>query len=414
MNHEDLHQNWQKQKIESSKGHQFKAFETVNDLVVKERQHRKVILSTGEELIEFMSCSYLGLDQDARIIEAAMNSIRKCGVNFAVARSRMRVESFVNLEALLNKIFGGFSVVFTSLHLVHLGILPLIGSGEMPSYPLSEAGICFILDKTVHTSIQINRGLMQQFGEVDVVSFCNIEAVERLFHLAKSNKKTPIAIADGIGSMGGMASVKQLIDLAVRYNGYVYIDDAHGTSLYGKNGCGYTLMELGGYHPRLILSISLSKGFGANGAAIIMPTLNDEKMVRRFSIPYLFSNPNPLAIVDSAIASAQIHLSDEIYLLQNKLQEKIRLFDTLISTQLSKNIIINFKSHSPIRGILVKDEYKTIQICSALRKNGLAVTAAMYPTVAKGQSILRITLAADHKDEEIRRLCSELNHLLSN
>lgn len=413
MNHEDLHQNWQKKKICASRKHQFKAFDEVNDVVVKERKKRKIILLNDEELIEFMSCSYLGLDQDTRIINAAMNNIKKCGVNFAVARTRMRVESFVILENLLNKIFGGFSIVFTSLHLVHMGILPLIGSGEMPSYPLSENGVIFILDKNVHASVQINRGLMQQFGEVDVVNFYNTEEVEQLFDISSSNKKTPIAIADGVGSMGGMTLVKQLIDLAEQYNGYVYIDDAHGTSIYGKNGCGYALTELGGYHPRLILSVSLSKAFGANGAAIIMPTLSDEKMVRRFSIPYLFSNPNPLAIIDSAIASAHIHLSDEIYLLQNKLQENIQLFDSLLSSQLLKTDIINYKSLSPVRGILTKDEDKTIQITADLRKHGFAVTAAMYPTVAKGQSILRITLGADHQEEEIKGLCRNIIDILS-
>lgn len=408
-----IQQNWQKKKIQQSKEHQLKAFEEINDVIVKSRHGRRIVLTDETKLVEFMSCSYLGLDQDKRVVQAACNHLQQCGVNFAVARTRMRVESFVILEELLNRIFKGHSVSFSSLHITHLGMFPLLASGEMPSFLIHSNGPLFIIDKIAHASIQINRGLLEQFGEVTVVDFNELGNLEEHFKYANSTKRTPIAIADGIGSMGGVAPIDELFQWAEKWDGYIYLDDAHGVSVYGTHGCGYVLSKLKGYHPRLMLAVSLSKAFGANGAAIVVPTLEDEKIIRRFCNPYLFSNPLPLSIVDSAIAAGEIHLSNEIYRLQKRLQNHLSLFDSAMSQSKLLSEIINYNTSSPIRGIIIGDEFKSIQLTLTLRKLGFALTAAMYPTVPKGKSMLRITLGADHHEEDIHDLTKALLELLN-
>jgi 7-keto-8-aminopelargonate synthetase-like enzyme len=225
-----------KKRITESRLHQDKAFQEINGLVVEERQGKKITLSDNTKLTEFISCSYLGLDQDKRVIEASVNNVFKCGVNFPVARTRLRVKSFVILEELLNQLFGNsYTTVFTSMHLIHLGILPLLGSGEMPSFPMAHNGPLFLLDKTVHSSVQVIRGILEQFGPVILKKFQFLDEVKQQFQQAKANGFTPIAIADGIGSMGGLTSIKELFDFAEKYHGYVYLDDAHGTSIYGNS-----------------------------------------------------------------------------------------------------------------------------------------------------------------------------------
>ena len=404
--------NWQKNKILRSKDFQSKAYAEINNLIVTERIGKQIILSDGQRLTEFMSCSYLGLDQDKRVIAAAINNIHKCGVNFAVARTRLRVEAGVELERYLNKIFNSYCVTFTSLHLIHLGMIPLIASGEMPSYPIKKNGIIFIVDKKAHASIQIQRGLMLQFGEVILSDFSNLDEIESHFKIAYENKKTALLLADGICSMGGLIPVNELLELAEKYSGYVYLDDAHGISIQGKNGCGYVLDQLKTFHPRLFLSISLSKGFGTNGAAIAVLTEEDEKIIRRYANPYLFSNPLPLSIVDSSIESAKIHLTEEIYTLQDSLLKNIQYFDLLSNDSHIKDRVINMNSNSPIRGIKIMDEFQDIAITRQLRERGIAVTAAMYPTVAKGESIIRIALCANHRPEDIKYLNQNLIELV--
>jgi 7-keto-8-aminopelargonate synthetase-like enzyme len=409
MGYHHAENNWQKRKILQSKEHQNKAFQEINGLTIKKRDKRKVVLSDGRVLTEFVSCSYLGLDQDRRVIEATMNNLYDCGVTFPAARTRIQVESFVVLEELLSKIFcNSFCVVFANLHQTHLGFLPLLASGEVPSYPICNNGVRFILDKTVHASVQINRGLMLQFGEVVSINFNQIERVENEFKKAFGHNQTPIAIADSIGSMGGLSHIVPLFEFAEKYNGYVYLDDAHGTSIFGKNGCGYVLNLLNHiYHPRLILTSSLSKAFGAIGGVLVLPTKKDIDVVKQFCLTYIFGGPPALAIINSAIAAAEIHLSPEIYELQQKLQDRIAYFDSLMN----EYQIVNYKSCSPIRGVRIGDELKTISAALKLRKNGFAVTAAMYPAVAKEHGILRLAFGTNHTHEDIMTLCESIKGL---
>lgn len=401
--------NWQKTRIDTSKKFQEAAYEQVNELIFKKRDGKCLILSDNTKLIEFVSCSYLGLDMDKRIIRASNNNINNCGVTFPAARTRIQAKSFVILEKLLNNIFcNSFTTIFSTLHLGHLGLIPILGSGTLPSFPSGETGFQFILDKTVHSSIQINRALMEQFGEVSLVSFnCN-KKIEVEFKEAINKGKKPIAIADSIGSMGGITPIKFLFELAEKHDGYIYLDDAHGTSIFGKHGCGYVLQKLNNqFHPRLILASSLSKAFGAVAGVISLPTKKDADFLKHFSPTYIFGGPPSLAIIDSAIESAHIHLSEEIYTLQNKLWDNVKLFDYLL-----KQHIINNSSPSPIRGVLIGDEFKTIKITKELKKIGFAVTAALYPTVPKNRAMLRIAISAIHTKEQITAICKSIMTLI--
>ncbi len=409
MANNQFQDNWLRRRIHQAEEHQALAFEEINELVVKERKGKKIVLEDDTHLIEFVSCSYLGLDMDARVIRAASNNIEQCGVAFHAARTRIILKSFSVLEELLNKIFNNqFTLTFTSLHSVHLGVLPLLGSGELPSYPLKANGPLFILDKTAHASIQVNRALLTQFGQVVRVDFTQLDAVEKWLKETVNSKRTPILIADSVGSMGGVTPISWLFEMSEQYEGYVYLDDAHGMSIYGENGCGYVLHALKNvFHPRLILGTTLGKAFGAIGGIIVLPTQKDLDIVKRFATTYVFGGPLPLSIVESAIASAHIHLSEEITQRQNKLWDNTHYFDSLIQCQ-----VINKNKQLPLRGLLIGDEFEAVRYASLFRKHGFSVTTAMYPTVPKRRSLLRVALSAAHQKEEIQAFCQMANQLL--
>lgn len=407
MNTVKLENNWQRKKILQSKEHQLIAYEEINEQIVTKRQGKKITLLDGTELIEFLSCSYLGLDQNEHVISSSINRLHEGGVNFAVSRTRLRMSDFVTLESLLNQIFlDGYSTTFSSLHVAHLGMIPLLTSGELPSFPIKKNGILNIIDTSAHASLQINRGLMQQFGETILLNVNDPSLLEPILKKAQENELTPLIFADGICSMGGMTTIKSIFDLLDQYEGYAYLDDAHGTSVFGTHGCGYALESLSSFHPRLILAASLSKGFGTNGGVVIVPTLEDELMIKRFCSTYIFGNPMPLAAVSASIVSAKIHLSDELGLLQKKLHSNRLLFDNAIH---ATEHVVNYNTPSPIRGLHIGNEHKAIQLTLQLKKAGFAVSAAMYPTVAKGKSILRITISANHTEQDIAQLCEKLN-----
>ena len=109
---EVTNKNWQQQRILKSEPYQEVAYKSVNEMVVAKREKRKLILDNDKELLDFMSCSYLGLDLDKRVIAAASQHLSELGVTIPTARTRLRANLFDTLEKKLNKIFAdSFSVI---------------------------------------------------------------------------------------------------------------------------------------------------------------------------------------------------------------------------------------------------------------------------------------------------------------
>jgi 7-keto-8-aminopelargonate synthetase-like enzyme len=402
-----LTHNWQQKKILHSKQHQDKIYRLLNNQNYISRTAKNIVLEDGSSYTEFISCSYLGLDQDIRIIGAAANNLNDIGFIFSSSRARMKYKGLDILEDMLNNIFQAKTVIFSTTHLAHLGVIPLIASGEMPSIKLSTAGCVFLIDKTAHSSIQINRGLMQQFGEVVLVDFENLELIEDKTKLVALENKTPILLCDSVGSMGGEIDMKYFVNLVNKYQGYLYLDDAHGMSIYGKHGCGYALSALNGILPkRVIIATSLAKGFGTCGGVIITSDEKDVEFIKEFSPTYMFSGTLANPLINSSIESANIHVSNEITILQNRMLTNLKLFDESL---LSKDKVINIGLNTPIRGLLIGDEELAINYSLLLRQNGIMASVASYPIRKMGSAIIRILICANHTQEDILNLCKIIN-----
>lgn len=402
--------NWQKKKIINSKTHQEKIYQTLNNQNYIKRVNKKITLDDNKEYVEFISCSYLGLDQDKRLLNSVANNINEAGVVFSSSRARMQYKGLAIFEDILNNMFEANTVVFSTTHLTHLGIIPLIASGEMPSMPLAINGCVFLLDIAVHASIQINRGLMQQFGQVEMLDFHDLTVLEKKMQEIIANKQTPLLFSDSICSMGGVMPLDKLLDLSNKYNGYLYLDDAHGMSVYGKNGAGYVMQTFNHCIPeRLILTTSLGKAFGTCGGVVIFKNKNDAQFVKRFCSTYMFSGTLVNSLINVCIESGKIHLSTDIKKLQQELLKKIAIFDNLI---MKKSKIINLGNNTPIRGLIIGDEFTAIEKGLYLKDNGYLGTVATYPIRKKGEAIIRMLICANHTDKEIKQVCKIINYIL--
>jgi len=395
--------NWLQKRIINSKDVQEKIYDSgINKLQVINRNQKEVKLkNSADTKVEFMSCSYLGLECDKRLANASKAAIDQYGVQFAAARTRINPELSYRCDDLLSQVFNAPTVTFVTCGLVHLAILPLLGSKELPHFPIEDKGIYWILDKSSHASIQILRALMEQFGEVERVSFTDLDELHNAFKNASQKGLTPISVSDGIGSMGGNAPVKHLIDYAEKYQGYCYIDDAHGTSIMGKNGAGFVVKELNNeFHQRLLLASSLAKAFGATGGAVSVYHKETAEFISKYANPYIFGGPLSLPSVAAIIESCKIHLSDEIYTLQQKLYDNINFFDSL-------NLpykVLNQNQLIPIRGIQVNDEHLAIKLGKYLFDHGFVLTCATFPTVAQGKAMLRMAMSTLHTKQQLNQL----------
>lgn len=394
--------NWVKNRVRQARDDQQQLFDAgLNGLKLTKREGKEIELDSGERLTEFLSCSYLGLECDPRLIQGAVSAVESFGVQFAAARTRALLPPMPELDELLNRIFQGHSVTFNSLGSAHLGCLPLLGSGEMPSYPMRR-GPCWIVDRAAHASMQVLQGILWQFGPIQRRDCSDVEQVEEACSTAVAAGNTPIILTDSIGSMRGVYPINRLLQLAERFDGYLYADDAHGTSIHGVAGGGYALDAADErQRGRLILLSSLSKAFGATGGAITVRTEADAEMIRRHASTYTFGGPLSLGGVGAAVASGKIHLSPELDQLQVALWRNIATIDRLLGPVLGNHHVA-----SPIRFVRVGAERDAINLAQYLRRHGMAVTTALFPVVAKGEAILRLAISATHSQRQLESLAN--------
>ena len=274
--------NWMRSRISRTSDSLDRAFESgLTGHVITGRQGKRVLLEDGTEAVEFVSCSYLGLETHPELVAAAADALSRFGVHFAISRNRTRPIYLAQLEDLLSTIFGGAqAVAFSSVSNVHLGLLPLLGTGALPSYPVQPAGAAFLVERTAHASIQVIRGVLEQIGPVRRFDLSRPESLPAGIGAAVALGRTPIVLVDGVGSMGGLIPVAAIREELKPWGGHLYVDDAHGTSIAGPQGAGYAYHAFGGQlPPGVVLAGSLSKAFGGAGGFAVVPGQDDVRVL---------------------------------------------------------------------------------------------------------------------------------------
>ncbi|WP_433871549.1 aminotransferase class I/II-fold pyridoxal phosphate-dependent enzyme [Saccharopolyspora sp. CA-218241] len=370
---------------------------------ITSRSGKAVRLTDGRECVEFVSCSYLGLEDHPRLVQAVRTALDKYGTHFSSSRNSVQPAELDELEELLGEIYPGMStVVFNSVSSVHLGVLPLLASGILPSYPVSGNGPLFVVDRTAHASMQAIRGVLEQIGPV--VRFRSEDPDTLTTALARADGRTPIVLVDGIGSMGGLIDVAALRDAAAEHGGYVYIDDAHGISISGRHGAGYAYGALGDrLTPNTLLVGSLSKAFGGSGGFIAAHSAADAAVLRREANPMVFGHSNMITHVALNAESARMHLDGTVATLQEQLWANVELFDEHNSRNL-----VNAGVRSPVRGLAMETEEAAFDSAVRLHEAGILCFPVFYPVVARGTGLLRFALSANHTPAQIESIAHHL------
>jgi 7-keto-8-aminopelargonate synthetase-like enzyme len=391
--------NWVAARIDRTTDSLDRAFdEGLTGHVITGRHGKEVELADGSRAVEFVSCSYLGLEEHPDLVAAAQDAMSRFGVHFSSSRNRMRPVYLGELEDLLSRIYGGRPVVpFTSVSNVHLGVLPLLGNGTLPGYPVAGAGPVFLMEKTAHASMQVLRGVLEQIGPVRRFDLADPRTLEARLADVREQGRTPIALVDGVGSMGGLIDVDTLARSLAEAGGLLYVDDAHGISIDGPHGAGYAYEAFtGGLPANVVLVGSLSKAFGGAGGFVVLPGEEDVRVLRKFANPLVFGHSIMLPLLAADVAAARLHLSGEVARLQERLWGNAALFDELTDGRL-----VSAGQRSPVRGAHFATEQAAFEAARRLRAAGVLVLPAFFPTVAKGTGLIRFALSALHETSQL-------------
>ncbi|WP_240761130.1 aminotransferase class I/II-fold pyridoxal phosphate-dependent enzyme [Mycolicibacterium sp. CR10] len=391
--------NWVASRVSKTSDSLDRAFaEGLTGHVITARNGKRVQLTDGSDAVEFVSCSYLGLETHPELIAAATEALRVFGLHFSTSRNRGRPPYLGDLEDLLSVVYGGAQVAaFTSVSNVHLGLLPLLGAGALPSYPVADAGVAFLVEKTAHASIQVIRGVLEQIGPTRRFDMTDPAALPAAVREAAATGRTPIVLVDGVGSMGGLIDVASMLATLEPFGGHLYVDDAHGTSIEGPLGAGYAFEALGGtLPPHVVLAGSLSKAFGGAGGFAVVPSDEDMRVLRKFANPLVFGHSIMLPMLAANVAAARLHVDGRVAELQTRLWRNAAEFDRLTAGSL-----VNSGLRSPVRGALFDTEEEAFAAARRLKAAGVLILPAFYPTVARGTGLMRFAVSALHQQSDL-------------
>ncbi|MGB5819308.1 MAG: bifunctional aminotransferase class I/II-fold pyridoxal phosphate-dependent enzyme/GNAT family N-acetyltransferase [Saonia sp.] len=354
---------------------------------------RKIRVSQ-KDLYHFGTTGYLGLEQDPRLKEAAIEAIQRYGTQFPLSKSYISNPLYRSLEEKVTQMYGCPTIITKNSTLGHIGVIPSI----------VDDTDAVVLDHQVHWSVQSAAKMLKTRSvPIEMIRHNRMDMLEDKIKKLSSKYKKIWYMADGVYSMyGDVAPMEDLMQLCDKYPQlYLYLDDVHGMSWAGKNGTGYVLGQLKELPPNILLFGTLSKTFGASGAVAVCTDRKKHHKIKNFGGPLTFSAQLEPASVAAAIASADIHLSPEIYRLQNELSERITLFNILLA---KTELPLVEQNNSPVFYIGTGMPVTGYNFVNRLMKEGFFVNLGLFPAVPVKNTGVRITISTHNQEEEIKSL----------
>jgi 7-keto-8-aminopelargonate synthetase-like enzyme len=154
------------------------------------------------------------------------------------------------------------------------------------------------------------------------------------------------------------------------------------------------------------MAFGLSKSFGALGGVVAAA---DHSIIDEISLaggPLVFGGPVPPASLAAGIASADIHLSSELPILQGELYERIRLVNDF-SRQIG--LPLSGYDETPLWFVEFGGAMTTASAAARLRNEGFFINAAVHPVVPRGRAGIRFTVTRYNSVQQIESLLLHLH-----
>lgn len=342
----------------------------------------------GKNLINFCSNDYLGLSDHPKVVERAIEIMKKHGVG--AGASRLVSGNYgihEELESDISKFKGTeSSIVFPSGYMANMGtIQALVGKQD-----------AVIIDRLDHASIV--DGARLSGAKLLVYSHKDMADLEKVLSKAKTFRRR-LVVTDHVFSMDGdIAPVNELIDVCEKNETLLMIDTAHSTGVLPmeiKNKAAIS---------ELIIMGTLSKAVGSLGG-FVSGSQQLIEYLRNKARTFVYTTALPPSIAAASIAAIEIIGKDDSF--RKTLWQNVTYLQTKLKT-LSLNTL---GSQTQIVPILMGDAGKAVKISDHLFDKGILLTAIRPPTVPKDTSRLRLTVTAKHTKEDIDLLATRLSEV---
>jgi len=268
-----------------------------------------------------------------------------------------------------------------------------------------------LYDVQVHASVQAALPELRLRGvPCEAVRHNRLDRLEERIQALAAKHERVFFLCDGIYSMhGDVSDVDGLYALLERQPSlFIYLDDAHGVSWSGQRGAG-TVLGRRRLHARMAVIFGLSKSFAAAGGALVLPDRELAYRVLTEGRTLIFSGPLQPAQLGAGVASARIHLSEELPALQGKLVARITAFDRAAARE---GVPLASTQPSPIRFVPIGDETAAMDVAAGLMARGYYTNIACFPAVPRKRAGVRLMLNAHQTIADVQGLVGAFAELL--
>tara|TARA_B100000315_G_scaffold260860_1_gene326480 strand:+ start:6945 stop:8156 length:1212 start_codon:yes stop_codon:yes gene_type:complete len=345
------------------------------------------------DITVWCSNDYLGMGQSRVVIDAMHEAVDKCGAGAGGTRNISGTNHFhvlleEELASLHNKEAG---LIFTSGYVANLTTLSTIGQ-MMPE-------LVIISDALNHNSMIA--GIRHSRSDKMIFKHNDLADLEAKLKEVGPDRPKMIAFESVYSMDGDVAPIKEICDLADKYDALTFIDEVHAVGLYGEHGAGVAERE--GLMDRLdIIQGTLAKGFGVVGGYVAGSSSMCD-FIRSYGDGFIFSSSMPPAVAAGALASVKYVRE------HNELREQHQERAATLKQRLADVGIPVMPSVTHIVPVMVGDPVLCKQASDELLFNhNIYVQPINYPTVPRGTERLRFTPTPLHNDELMDHLVSAL------
>lgn len=370
---------------EKKKDHTYRVFKTVNRSaqVFPFADDYSVSGREGSQVSVWCSNDYLGMSRHPRVITAIRDALENHGAGAGGTRNISGTSNYhVSLEMELAQLHQkDAALVFSSCFVANDSTLFTLAKMLPGCEIYSDAGN--------HASMI--QGIRNSGAKRFIFRHNDSRHLEEL--LQRSDPKTPKIVAfETVHSMdGAICPLEELCDVAHRHGALTFVDEVHAVGLYGAHGAGVGERD-NVMHKIDIVSGTLGKAFGCVGGYVASSAALVDT-VRSFAAGFIFTTALPPMVLSGALESVRVLKSPEGQALRRAHQRNVKHMRQLL---MDKGLpVVNCPSHIiPIR---VGNAELNTKVCDTLlERHNIYVQAINYPTVPRGEELLRLAPSPHH------------------
>lgn len=339
--------------------------------------------------VDFTSNDYLGLAASPGMQRAVIAAIER-GVPAGAGGSRLLRGNHAEHEALEEEAATFFGcdrmLYFGSGYSANLAVLST----------LPQRGDLIVFDCLIHASA--HEGMKAGKAEMMAVAHNNPQAMEDAIYAwrAAGGMGCPWLVVESLYSMDGdrSAALLDLITIADRHNGFLFIDEAHATGVHGIGGIGFSAEFEG--RDNVIVLHTCGKALGAAGALVGGNRVLCDFLVNR-ARPFIYStaaSPLQAACVRYALG-----------VLTNEPERRSQLVELIDYA----NVEFSSRFGTPGSGtqilpVIIGDNGRAVRIADRMQTRGFDIRAIRAPTVPAGTARLRITITLNVDRPAVARM----------